>query len=190
MKNNIILGLVLLLIIMGMILGWGYREYDGLKNKPTPIEVVMPADTADIVSTARIGWVKYDYKKFLKEFGSIYKDTNWTRLSDTNWVDYLRDIPGDSTDTEFIELPMSTEDSYLTFSGKDTITDVEYELGIHLYETFIPPPLDITRRAVIDSFIIDIPEPDTILVRVNPDLVWKVGGISFILGMITLAIVS
>ena len=182
-RVNIIL-ITLLLLASGLICWLLWPTPPILAN----VSIVVP-DSAKIASEARIGFVKYDYDKFVKEFGATYRDTAHFSVTDTNWVQAFLEAITDTTHGEII-LPEMSTDVTLNFAGVDSLSQIEYQIGISLHENFIPPPINIRRHAIIDTFILDFPPPDTITTGVDPDLLWKVGGGMFILGMLVMAMAN
>ncbi len=186
--NKLLIILVLLLLIAGGIIArllWPKPE--------PPIHIsISSADSAAIVEQAWIGFVKYDYDKFVEQFGQVYKDTSRIPVYDTTYVKALIAAFTDTSaeDSGSIILPEMNTDVQLSFAGVDSSTEVKYQIEIALNENFIPPPLDIRRHAVLDSLILEFPPQDTVFVHVDSDLLWKVAAGSFVLGMLTLAVVN
>jgi hypothetical protein len=190
-RANLVKRLNLILVVL-LLLAIGTIIWQLWPKPPTYGHVTInPNDSAKIASDARIGFVKYDYEKFVKEFGSAYNDTNRIPVYDTTWVQALLEAFTDTvgTDSGTITLPELVDDVRLNFEGIDSLSKIEYHIGIGLTERFIPPPLRMSRFAVLDTFILDFPPPDTIRTGVNADLLWKVGGGMFILGMLAMGMV-
>jgi hypothetical protein len=183
--NRVILILIFLLLLASGVICWL------LWPKPPVLARanISAPDSATIAEQARIGFVRYDYDKFVKEFGQTYRDTTRHSVNDTNWVEAFLEAITDTSHGEII-LPEMSSDVSLNFSGVDSLSQIEYQIGIALHEKFIPPPINIRRHAVIDTFILDFPPPDTITTGVDPDLLWKVGGGGVILGMLIMALAN
>jgi len=126
----------MILIIAAFITGY-------LLHKPanqiiTSVEY-RDVDTTRIVQTARHGYIKYDRKALIKEFGSIYKDTNIVYIDSLKIKDSLNII--DSISVDFMEadttFSFSKEDSAMKLDMKFLLNQKAYWYPLYIFDNKI-----------------------------------------------------
>ena len=126
--------LVVAIFFGGMFVG--IRVTDPIVEYRSDTTYIKP-DTASIVANARHGWLEYDYNEFVREFGSTYRDTNWTLLDSIKWN--IRDS------IRYIDIPYMEVDTTFEFSRKDSVKKWEFGAKLDLHAESWWHPLYIMK---------------------------------------------
>ena len=130
--KNLLIGLVIIILIASA----GF--FAGRKTAPIPvattdtIKVIQPVNLDSVITKARFGYIRYDYAEFIKQFGSVYRDTVY--------FDSLH------IDTQFVSIPVLTSRDTLEFTYSDTL--IELSGSVDIQTTAFMPPLALIKNKV------------------------------------------